>query len=550
LFDRAVALLRDGRSEEALTLTGGASDPQLRRLQGYVLQQLGRNGEAAAAYEAAVAAAPDDFESWNNLGNCRLALGDAAGAVTALRRAAELAPAQAQAPVNANLARALEAAGDDAGRRAALAEAVRLAPHQPGLRVELGLACAALQDFGAAEAEYRAALRTDPSWLPAVIELGMLLEHLNRVGEFEALVAQAEQLWPDSGEIGFLKAWLLRRQRRYREALDLAERSPPTLAPGRRAQLIGEAADRLGLSERAFTAFAEMNAIARSAMPPAPGPSYREAVAASAARLTPQWVASWARIALPPGRPDPIFIVGFPRSGTTLLDTLLMNLPELHVLEEVPALGRVQEALGDEARLATLTAGEVADLRRLYFEAVEALAPPRAGQRLVDKYPLNMARMPLVHRLFPDAAIVFVERHPCDAVLSCFIANFSLNFAMRSFLDLDEAARTYDAVFEAWSRAESVLPLKVHRVRYERMVEDPAAELRPLLAFLGLEWSDALLDNAGSAARRGYIATPSYHQVAEPITAQAVGRWRRYRTQLAPVLPVLAPWAERMGYPL
>jgi hypothetical protein len=128
------------------------------------------------------------------------------------------------------------------------------------------------------------------------------------------------------------------------------------------------------------------------------------------------------------------------------------------------------------------------------------------------------------------------------------MANFQLNRAMVSFTDLDEAARLYDAAFEVWTRATSLLPVRVHIVRYERMVEDLESEMRALLDFLGLAWNAKVLDNRGAAARRDYIRTASYAQVAEPIYGRAAGRWERYRAELAPVLPILAPWAERLGY--
>lgn len=99
-------------------------------------------------------------------------------------------------------------------------------------------------------------------------------------------------------------------------------------------------------------------------------------------------------------------------------------------------------------------------------------------------------------------------------------------------------------------RARELLPLDVHEVRYERLIADPAAELRPLLAFLGLPWDARVLDNRAAARTRDYIRTASYAQVAEPIYRRAAGRWQRYRAELEPVLPILAPWAEWLGYPL
>jgi hypothetical protein len=156
--------------------------------------------------------------------------------------------------------------------------------------------------------------------------------------------------------------------------------------------------------------------------------------------------------------------------------------------------------------------------------------------------------MPLIYRIFPDAKVVFAARHPCDAVLSCFMANFQLNRAMLSFPDLEEAALLYDAVLDLWTRATALLPIAVHTVRYESMVDDLEGEMRPLLDFLGIGWDAAVLDNRGAAGRRDYIRTASYAQVAEPIYARAAGRWESYRAELAPVLPILAPWAERLGY--
>jgi tetratricopeptide (TPR) repeat protein len=543
----ATALVAAGELEEAGEICGdGGGDPKLLRLAAYVHQQCGRLEQAATAYEAVIAAVPADFESWNNLGNVRAAGGDAEAAVAAFREAIRLRPDVVEMVFN--LSEALAAAERHDERRAVMREAARVAPADPKIQVELGLAESAVRDFAAAERAHREALRLSPGFGSAYLELALLLENLNRVDELAALVEEAEAAGMAAAELAFIRAWALRRQGRLEEAMALAERTPLSINPVRRAQLIAELADRLGDPRRAFAAFGEMNAAAAPAKPAPPGPSYRAEVAANAALLTPERVVAWTAVDLEPDPPSPVFIVGFPRSGTTLLDTLLMNLPSLHVLEELPVVRNVEAMLGGEARLASLTSEEAKALRARYFEALDVLAPPRPGQTVVDKYPLHMARMAVIHRFFPDAKIVFVERHPCDAVLSCFMANFQLNHAMRSFTDLEEAARTYDAVFDAWTRAETLLPLDVHRVRYERMVADLEGEMRGLLAFLGLRWDPGVLDNRASAARRDHIRTASYSQVTEPIYRRAAGRWERYRDELAPILPLLAPWAEAMGY--
>jgi tetratricopeptide (TPR) repeat protein len=542
----ATALLATGRLDEAgAVCAAGGDDARLLRIAAYVHQQQGRLGQAAAAYEAVLRANPGDWESLNNLGNVRAAMGEADAAVDAFRGAIALKPDMVEMVVN--LSDALGQAERVEERQQVMREAARISPDHARVQIQLGFAEAEARDFAAAERAFRAAIRLDPGNVSAWLELALLLETLNRVDDLAALVEQAEATVAGP-ETVFIRAWALRRQGRFAEALPLVEAAPASIDPMRRAQLLAEIADRLGQTERAFAAFTEMNREAVAARPSPPGPSYREAVAADAALLTPEWVASWTKVALDAAPPAPVFILGFPRSGTTLLDTLLMNLPGLHVLEEMPPVGEVQVMLGGQDRLAALTSEEANALRRRYFEALQIVSPPGPGQLVVDKYPLHMARIAIIHRIFPDARIVFVERHPCDAVLSCFMSNFALSRAMRSFTELEEAALLYDAVFDSWTRASGLLPLDVHRIRYERMVENLEGEMRALLDYLGLPWDARVLDNRASAARREHIGTASYSQVTEPIYQRSAGRWTRYRAQMAPVLPILAPWAERLGY--
>ena len=544
----ATALLATGRLDEAgAVCAAGGQDARLLRIAAYVHQQQGRLPEAAAAYEAAIRAAPGDWESLNNLGNVRAAMGEAEAAVEAFRAALALKPDQIEIVIN--LSDALGQAERVEERQAMMREAARISPEHPRVQLQLGFAEFEARDLAAAERAFRAAIRLEPSGIAPYLELALHLERLNRIEELAALAEQAEAA-VGGAETNFIRAWLLRRQGRFAEALALAEKIPDTIDPMRTAQLIGEIADRLGESARAFAAFTAMNREAVAAKPHPPGLTYREAVEADAAMVTPEWVASWSKLALETAPPAPVFLVGFPRSGTTLLDTLLMNLPQLHVLEEMSPMDQVQVMLGGQARLPDLGADEANALRRRYFEVLDMVAPPAPGQLVVDKYPLHMARMPAIRRIFPGAKVLLVERHPCDAVLSCFMSNFTLSRAMRSFTDLEETARLYDAVFEAWTRAENLLSLDVHRIRYERMVEDLEGEMRALLAYLDLPWDPKVLDNRASAAQRDFIATASYAQVTEPIYKRSAGRWTRYRDQLAPVLPILAPWAERLGYAL
>jgi hypothetical protein len=156
--------------------------------------------------------------------------------------------------------------------------------------------------------------------------------------------------------------------------------------------------------------------------------------------------------------------------------------------------------------------------------------------------------MPIIRRLFPDARIILALRHPCDVVFSCFATNFKLNDGMSSFLRLDSAAELYDLSFANFEKAQSLFKLPVHRTIYENVVSNRETELESLLDFLGLNWSDKVLDHEATALSRGRIKTASYAQVVQPIYSQSAGRWTNYRKQLEPILPVLAPWIGKLGY--
>jgi hypothetical protein len=250
------------------------------------------------------------------------------------------------------------------------------------------------------------------------------------------------------------------------------------------------------------------------------------------------------------GRPSLAFIVGFPRSGTTLLDTMLMSHPNIEVMEEEPPIRDAGLALPDLAEYPTLTDEQIQAGRDAYFRTAAGLTELKPGNLVIDKNPLAMNSLPLIYRLFPDARIILALRHPCDVVLSCFITKFRMNGGMANFVRMDTAAKLYDLSFGYFEQARQLVPLPIHTVRYEKLVADTAGELREIADFLGIAWTDALLDHQSTARGRENIKTASYSQVVEPIYTRAAGRWENYRKHLEPVLPILEPWVRKFGYSL
>ena len=549
-LERARALVGTGRHDEAEATLGEDITIAAARVRALILERRGRHGEAAALHRAAIATDACDFESWGRLGFCLFALGDAAGAAAALARSLALSPDQPA--VRARLAEAQAAAGKaDAALEAARAQA-RTLPYDPLVRVTI----ARLEDLlgrpRAAEATLGEALTLDPGCAPALIALAELIERANRIDEVEPLMARAMAVGVPPAETALLRARLLLRRGEIEAALATARSAPEAADGGARAELIGRSQDRLGEHREAFAAFAAMNqaAGAGTAASKRMAEDYRAMIRSRARVTTPNWHRAWATAAPPTERPSPVFLLGFPRSGTTLIDTMLAGHPQVAVIEEKPALHAAARALGPFERLAELGEEEIAALRRRYFDALDAIEPRAQGRLVIDKLPLGIVDLALIHRLFPDARILFAERHPCDVILSGFMTRFDPRGAMANFLDLRDLAALYDLIMSYWVQCRALFRLETHSVRYERVIEDPEAELRPLCAFLGLAWDERLLDHRASAGARGHIGTPSYAQVAAPLYTGARGRWERYRAELGPVLPLLAPWCEAMGYAL
>jgi hypothetical protein len=202
--------------------------------------------------------------------------------------------------------------------------------------------------------------------------------------------------------------------------------------------------------------------------------------------------------------------------------------------------------------MAKLTAEQVRAIRARYFERAATKVKLAPGQRLVDKNPLNMLRLPVIKRLFPNAPIILAVRHPCDVTLSCFMQHFRAPHFVLLCSDLQSLAEGYRRSFDFWYQQAAILSAgrssNVLEIRYESFVADFEHGVREMAEFLGLPWHDGMLAPAEHARAKGYISTPSYSQVVQPVNQQAVGRWRPYERHLAAIIPQLQPYLQRWGY--
>lgn len=521
----ARALIDVGRPQDVLAMP---EPPAIT--SGAILAMWKARGEAAdfarkpeqskAAWGRVSAAAPQDWRAWSNLGSALAALGEWGGAANAF------------------------------------ATAVSLNPDEPALR---GSAASAFTQLGTQHQQllvlddaleaFRRAHDLQPADAAIAHSLGLALERTNKLDELKTLVSALQADGAGGGRLGYLSAMLARREGKLEESLALLLKSSPVDDPVAWYALRAKLEDALGNSAEAFEAATAMNrAYLDRSLTVAPEEwerqtrEYRAEQHDLARTITPDWASRMPKMDEPSPRPI-AFLVGFPRSGTTLLDTFLMGHPEVTVLEEEQLFGKATDGFNVKA-LPGIGRKRLRQARDSYLAALADRVGKGFAGLVVDKFPLDMAKAPLIEAIFPGVPFIFAQRHPCDVVLSGFMQSFGLV----NFSNIEAVADYYDALMSIWSAARETLGLNVHTIRYEDLVSDPEDALRPLIGFLGLEWDERLLDHTRTAKSRGAIITPSYDQVTEPVTTRASGRWKRYRKQLEPVLPTLLPWAERLGY--
>jgi len=561
-LDIAHGLHQAGRLDEAVQAYGKAARQPATRLPalfglGTLELQRGQAKTAVTHLQQAARLAPDHPGVQTNLGHARLQAGDA-GAVDAFRRACELADKD---PGNwFNLGYALQTTGRQFEAAEAYARATALAPDDPaahnnlaGVMQELGRASAAAEHYGTALAR----LPDDPG---IAFNLCLALEAAGQDAEARRHADALRVAAPDDPRPWYLLARLDRRDGdtdAARGNLEAALARQPDNDLG--ASIHREMAlllDGLGDYDAAFAAARRGNALKTETARRRglDGRRWRQRLAGYRARLDADLLRRWAARPLPDDGPAPLFFVGFPRSGTTLVETLLAAHPALLTSGEHTPLDYVLQALELTTTddVATVVAGlqskRLDRLRGVFRWAADGLFGDLAdGRRLVDKAPFSLAELGLINGLFPDTRVIVALRDPRDVCLSCLMQDFTLSDATACLLDVESAARLYADTMALWLHYRDALTVPTLAYRYEDLVADPAAVGERLFDFIGLDWQPDLLAQRGTGQAM-HIGTPSRDAVARPISRRAVGRWHNYERHLAPALPVLAPLLAALGY--
>jgi Tfp pilus assembly protein PilF len=547
---------------------------------GKALRRAGRAHDAAQAHRRAIALQPDHAESHNNLGTVLVELGDVDDAVASFRRAVSLQPELALA--HANLARVLHETGQPAaaiehGRRAlsldpalqpceqVLADALfelgaleearahyeRLLdrePVNPRLRVSLAALFRQAGQHDASRAACRRALELEPRLVTGLVLAAQLDADEGDRSAAEHALKRALELEPASVEalvgLANLRRMTLEDRPWLEAASDLSRAPLPTRRAMRLEYALGKYHDDLSDYDTAFAHYARANALAKSQSGALDRSALRDAVEQTLAFYDLERLQALGRR----GRDAelPVFVVGMPRSGTTLVEQILASHPAVHGAGEIdfwaPTAAREAGALS----AGTIDVGAVADQ---YLASIErSAAAAGAGQaaaagsartqieRAVDKMPLNFGVLGLIHGALPRARVIHVRRDPLDTCLSIFFHPLPMSHAYANDLaDLAYFYSSYARLMDHWRRLLPATTLL--EVDYEDLVAEPEREIRRMLDFLGLPWHAGCLEFHRTPRR---VSTFSQWQVREPLRHSSIGRSRHYRHHLGPLQAVAA----------
>jgi tetratricopeptide (TPR) repeat protein len=507
---------------------------------------LNQQGEFAAGLSSskrATALIPDFFGAYVNRADALMGLERFAEAEALLRRALDLAPDRAQTLrdlgwVLAKLGRCDEAA-------VCLEQAVALDPDDPTTHFALGTTHYLRRALPGSEAELRRAVALAPGYTAAWHELGTVLRSSGRFEEALFCFRRTVDLDPDWPE-AYRSLAVTGQQatdeaplRRLEAVLKTRERSvSDRISAGFALGMLLDNAERC---DEAFACFAEANALHRQQRAEAGERFDIEALRRQVDELIELATQDFFSVSASWGNPSqaPVFIVGMPRSGTSLVEQIAASHSRVFGAGELHALGQIWDTLSAHNRGVPMGKWDAAFARRLtdrHLTSLQALG--NGAVRIIDKMPDNVFFLWIIAALFPSARIILCRRDLRDLCLSCYFHHFTEGHLYTYDLaDCGARALEIDRLATHWSR---VLPLEILAIDYEKLVTDLKGESRRLIEFLGLEWEPACLDFHRTERP---VLTASAWQVRQPLYPRSVGRWRHYERHLAPLLEVALPQA-------
>ena len=432
--------------------------------------------------------------------------------------------------------------------------------------LNLGYAFLGLEDLINAELSFKKAIKLNTKNVDSHYSLMELFEKTNNVKKLNLAIIDAKKLVGNDPIIVIFQTYLLFRKDRYTEAKELLEsiniekyKNISLEKKIKYYELLAKTYDHINQTKKSFKYFTKVNKhdSNKNINKKYDKKAILKEVDNNLKYFVSKNISNWKKRNIPIKSSEfsPIFLVGFPRSGTTLLDSILRGHPLIEILEEKPMIEKMNFDFynllkGKQANLRNISNAHISKLRKTYFDVAKKYLYVNARNKktIIDKLPLNIKDIGFIHRLFPESKFIFVLRHPCDSVLSCFMNRFGTNNAMINFYTLSDTTNFYNKIMLLWKQYITVLPIRYKTVKYEDIIENIETSIKPLINFIDLEWSKSVLNYKSTSQKRTIINTPSYNQVIKTVYKKSSGRWIRYKKEMSSVYPTLKKWIKEFNY--
>ena len=523
---------------------------------GTISAQSNNLNKAIKLFEKAIEINPKVADTYNNLGLANMHLGNLEKSINLFQKATELNPNHDVAICNLGLA--YTNLKDPKKAINCYLEAIKINPKNILAHYNLGNLYKRLNDIDNAEKFLNKSIEISNNYLPAYNNLFELYEKSNQNKKLNEILTRAKSIFGDNSIINLFEGLYLYKSKKYEEAIISLEGADfdkvDIMHNQSKIETLAKSYDQIKNYKKAYEYFKELNKIALNAnVNNANKKLFLDLVEKRINFFNKDNTKNWNEINEEDKNADPVFLIGFPRSGTTLLDTILRSHPSVEVLEEIPLINYFIENLeskfgSDLNELGKIDKNLIKQIQNFYFEKRDNHFDSRKKSICIDKMPLNIIHVGEIYRFFPNAKFILAIRNPKDSVLSCFMQNFTINHAMANFLNLEDSAFLYDKVMKLWSNYIECFPIKFHTIRYEDLISNFDVSIKNLLTFLKIDWSENMRDYYKTAEKRGLINTPSYNQVNQPLYSRSIERWKNYKDKFENINAYLEPWVKYFKY--
>ena len=496
------------------------------------------------------------FEVNFNLATLNLQSGNLDAAIIFFEKAKKIKPKSTQVYFNLGLAY-------DRKKEKRLAiqnfkKVIELEPNNAMAYCNLGTVYKDILNTSRAEEYLNKSLDLKPNLMLAFNNLFDLYDRSNQLEKFNSLLSKAKKELDDKDLVGFFSGVHQYKKKNYLEAIDILEslnlEKNYVIHNINKVGMLAKSYDHVEKFDNAFNYFKKNNELVNIYY----GKNIDENIYSKYVDIRINFFENfelhdWKQYSVTDKLDDPIFLIGFPRSGTTLLDTIFRTNENVEVIEEKPIIKNFLIKLERKTKnklnnIKNLSNDEIREMRHFYFTERDQYIKNKNAKIIIDKLPINVVNVGEILRFFPNAKFVFALRHPYDSVLSCFMQQFELNPAMKNFLSIKRSAYLYDLVMKLWKIYQKIFSINFHYIKYEDVVTDFEKSTKEIFKFLNLDWSNKAKDFYKTAKDRIDISTPSYNQVTSPLYLKSINRWKNYEENFKDVKKNLEKWIHEFEY--